>query len=137
MNDEINKIPRLSVGVLVKHFGGVLLVKSESDQQWQLPRSTLCWQESLPEAVERIVQTQAGVNVEAGDIVQSYDLIIEENAADTASHTVIMDFEAAYLDGDLHAGDKVLDVAWASGFALKTMTVEVHTAELLSDLGFI
>ncbi len=137
MDEKIEKIPRVSVGVLVKHFGGVLLVKHASDQQWHLPRAMLRWQESLPVAVERIVKTQSGVSVEAGDIVQSYDLITEDNEAEAASHIVIMDFEAQYRDGDLRAGDEVLDVAWASGLALKTMTVEENTAELLTDLGFI
>ena len=136
MNNETNRIPQISVGVLVKHFGGVLLVKVESDQQWQLPRETLRWGESLPEAVERIVQTQAGVKVEAGDIVQTYDLITEDDL-DISSHVVVLDFEAFYRDGDLRAGDSVLDVAWASGFALKTMTVEENTTELLADLGFM
>ena len=136
MNNETNRIPQISVGVLVKHFGGVLLVKLESDQQWQLPRVALRWGESLPEAVERIVQTQAGVKVEAGDIVQTYDLITEDDL-DISSHVVVLDFEAFYRDGDLRAGDSVLDVAWASGFALKTMTVEENTTELLADLGFM
>lgn len=131
------KRPRLSVGVLVRHFGGVLLVKC-GDQggaaaQWRLPRAQQRWGEALPQTVERAVQTQTGVRVAAGDVVQVYDLI----DVDEDHHTVMLDFEAAYLDGDLSAGGDAQDVAWASGLALRSMEVEENTAELLSDMGIL
>lgn len=140
MNNKQDSLPVVSIGVLVKHFGGILLVKcktSGSDEKWQLPSDKLFWQESMPQAVERIAQEQAGVTVEAGDIVEAYDLIKTEAHTDPGSHIVVLNFEADYKDGDLRAGEDILDVAWASGLALRSMVVEENTAELLSDLGLI
>lgn len=141
MEDRIEqttpKRPRISVGAIVRHFGGVLLVKcidqSGAAALWQLPRAEQQWGEPLPQTVERAVQLQTGIRVAAGDIFQVYDLI----AMDADDHTVMLDFEAAYLDGDLSPGDHVEDVAWASGLALRSMEVEENTAELLSDMGIL
>lgn len=137
MIDEVERVPRIIVGALITHFGGVLLVKSEIDQQWQLPSALLRWRESLPDAVERIVRIQTGIGVQTGGIVQSYDLISAEDDAENAGHIVVLQFEAFYRDGELRVGEGVLDAAWASAHALKTMTIEENTADLLSDLGFL
>lgn len=132
-----SKRPRLSVGAIVRHFGGVLLVKcgdrDGAAAQWRLPRAEQVWGETLQQTVARAVQLQTGIRVAAGDIFQVYDLI----TIDGDDHTVMLDFEAAYVDGDLRPGDYVEDVAWASGLALRSMEVEEHTAELLSDMGLL
>ncbi len=140
MNSGQDNLPVVSIGVLVKHFGGILLVKCQNSsavEKWQLPSDKLFWQESMLQAVERITQQQAGVVAVAGDIVEAYDLINDKIEAEPGSHVVVLTFEAEYQDGDLRAGDCVLDVAWASGVALRSMVVEDNTAELLSDLGLM
>lgn len=131
MSEQNSDSPKISVGVLVNHFGGVLLVKQ--GDHWQMPRGDQLWQESLPQAVERIVKQQSGIEVTAGDIIQAYDLIDPE----AGQHLVMIDFEAAFDGGDLKPGEEVEDVAWASGLALKSMAVEESTAELLADMGVI
>lgn len=137
MTDETERVPHIIVGALITHFGGVLLIKPEIDQQWQLPSALLSWRESLPNAVERIVRIQTGIGVQTGGIVQSYDLISADDDPENADHIVVLQFEAFYRNGELRAGEGVLDVAWVSAHALKTMTVEENTADLLSDLGFL
>ena len=127
------RTPVVAIGVVVKHFDAVLLVMR--NEEWQIPSAELRWQETIQQAVVRIVQEQAGVNVAARDILLAYDLIVTDEGNE--SHVVVMDFEADYKGGDLSAGDAIMDVAWASGLALKSMTVEENTAELLSDLGFL
>ena len=134
MSDQILSNPVISIGVVVQNFGAVLLVKrgvDDASAEWQLPSARLQWQESMPDAVKRIVLQQSGISVNAGGIIQAYDLISDDD------HIVMLDFEADFIEGDLKAADDLFDVAWASGIALKTMVVEENTAELLGDLGII
>lgn len=133
MNERADRSPSVSIGVVLNHFGSVLLVKPNVDGEWQFPRLEQDWCESMPDAIERAVFEQTAITVEAGGIIQAYDLILEE--AD--SHVIMMDFEATYVSGDLSSGDQIADVAWASGLALRSMAVEENTFELLTDMGFL
>ena len=133
MNEQADRSLTLSIGVVVNHFGSILLVKPDVDGEWQFPRLVQGWHETMLDAIERAVYEQTAIRVEAGGIVQAYDLIeVEAN-----SHTVMLDFEATYLSGDLRCGEQVADVAWASGLALLSMAVEENTLELLTDMGFM
>ena len=123
----------VSIGVVVNHFGSILLVKPEVDAEWQFPRLVQDWCETMPDAIERAVYEQTAIRVEAGGIIQAYDLISKE----PESHIVMMDFEAVYVSGDLSCGEQIADVAWASGLALRSMAVEENTLELLTELGFM
>lgn len=133
MNEQADSSITVSIGVMVNHFASVLLVKPEADGEWQFPRLVQNWCETMPDAIERAVFEQTAIRVEAGGIIQAYDLISAEND----SHAILVDFEASYLGGDLCCGDQVADVAWASGVALRSMTVEENTLELLTDMGFM
>jgi ADP-ribose pyrophosphatase YjhB (NUDIX family) len=137
INNAAIRRARVSVGAVVRHFDGVLLVKRRDEageaETWCLPRAEQRWGETLQQAVARAVREQAGVQVAAGDIVQVYDEI--DPQAD--EHVVMMDFEARYLTGEAAAGEGVLDVAWATGLALISMQVEENTAELLAYMGVI
>ncbi len=123
----------VSIGVAVNHFDSILLVKPDVDGEWQFPRLCQGWCETMPDAIERAVYEQSAIRVEAGGIIQAYDLIPE--AAD--SHVIMIDFDAVYVSGDLVCGQQIADVAWASGLALRSMAVEENTLELLTDMGFM
>ncbi len=133
MNESADKSAIVSIGVVVNHFGSILLLKSDVDGEWQFPRLLQGWCETMPDAIERAVYEQTAIRVEAGGIIQAYDLI----SAEADSHTIMMDFEANYVSGDLSSGEQIADVAWASGLALRSMTVEENTLELLTDMGFM
>lgn len=133
MSEQADRSPVVSIGVLVNHYGSVLLVKPRSDGEWQFPRVVQGWGETMIDAIERGVFEQTAIKVKAGGIVQAYDLISDE--AD--SHSILLDFDASYIDGVLSAGEQVADVAWASGLALKSMPVEENTLELLTDMEFM
>lgn len=133
MNENAARLTTISIGVVVNHFGSILLVRPDDETEWQFPRLHQGWCETMPDAIERAVYEQSAIRVEAGGIIQAYDLISEE--AD--SHVIMIDFDAAYLGGDLSCGSQVIDVAWASGLALRTMAVEENTLELLTDMGFM
>ena len=133
MNEQAGRSPAVSIGVLVNHFGSILLVKPSSDAEWQFPRVVQGWGETMIDAIERGVFEQTATKVKAGGIVQAYDLISEE--AD--SHAILLDFDASYIDGALCAGEQIADVAWVSGLALKSMPVEENTLELLTDMEFM
>ena len=133
MNERADKSVTVSIGVVVNHFGSVLLVRPDVDDEWQFPRLLQDWRETMPDAIERAVFEQAAIRVEAGGIIQAYDLI----SAEADSHVIMMDFDAVYVSGDLSSGDQIADVAWASGLALRSMAVEEDTLELLTDMGFM
>jgi len=133
MNERADKLATVSIGVVVNHFGSVLLVRPDVDDEWQFPRLLQDWYETMPDAIERAVFEQAAIRVEAGGIIQAYDLI----SAEADSHVIMMDFDAVYVSGDLSSGDQIADVAWASGLALRSMAVEEDTLELLTDMGFM
>jgi len=131
MDRHAGRRATLSLGVVISHFGGVLLV--QRDAAWHLPRVVQGWGESMPAAIERGVYEQTAIRVKAGDIIQAYDQI----SPDTDEHIICMDFEASYVSGDLSAGDQLADVAWASGMALRSMQVEENTKELLTEMGIL
>lgn len=133
MNKQAEKSIIVSIGVLVSHFASVLLVKPDVDAEWQLPRLVQDWCETMPDAIQRAVYEQTAIRVEAGGVIQVYDMISAAND----SHSILMDFEAVYVGGDLSRGHQVADVAWASGLALGSMAVEENTLELLTDMEFI
>jgi len=133
MNERADKSVTVSIGVVVNHFGSILLVRPDVDDEWQFPRLQQGWCETMPAAIERAVFEQAAIRVEAGGIIQAYDLI----SAEADSHVIMIDFEAVYVSGDLSSGDQIADVAWASGLALRSMAVEEDTLELLTDMGFM
>ena len=133
MNEQADRSANVSIGVVVNHFGSVLLVKPDVDGEWQFPRLVQGWCETMPDAIERAVYEQTAIRVEAGGIIQAYDLI----SAEVDSHVILMDFDATYVSGDLSGGDQIADAAWASGVALRSMAVEENTLELLTDMGFM
>jgi len=133
MNEQADRSPIVSIGVVVNHFGSILLVKPEADDEWQFPRLLQGWCETMPDAIERAVYEQTAIRLEAGGIIQAYDLI----SVEADSHVIMMDFEATYVSGDLSRSDLVAEVAWASGLALQSMAVEENTLELLTDMGFM
>lgn len=140
MNEVATKRPVVEIGAVVLHYGNALLVRRNDRAtagKWAIPSGPLAWGESLPQAVERIVQAATGLRVTAGAMIHAYDLMLPQEEGSAAEHRVIIEIEAHYSSGELRRGEGMIDVAWVSNLALPSMEADANTLGLLADLGFI
>lgn len=124
--------PKLIVNAIVLQYENVLLVKREinKQEQWVFPGIELFSGQPLVTCLQEAVENQTGYQIQEAGIYQVYDVFPQEND----EHFVVMDFEAKATGGDLKIGDDVLDVAWVSHYASKSMDIEANVLELLIDM---
>ena len=128
--------PRLAVGAIVFHDGAVLLVKrgqAPARGQWAIPGGSVRLGETLQEAAQREIFEETGIVIRAKAPVYTFDAIVRDDAGRIQFHYVIVDLEADFLHGDLHAGDDADDVRWVASDQLAHLNVSPPTAKLLRD----
>ena len=134
------KQPVVFVIAVVCHFNSVLLVKRKEppyENMWSIPGGKVEWGETLQKAVERKVREETGIQVKAGSPINSFDMILEDDAGEIETHYVIVELEASHQGGDLKPNNEVLDAAWVSSRALISMEMDQDSRQLLIDQGFI
>lgn len=123
------KRPLIGVGAVVFLDQNVLLVKRKFEpaaNQWAIPGGKLEFGETLKQAAEREVFEETGIRIEAGDVVHIFEWIDQQ-------HYIIVDLDAIYISGDLHAGDDALEVSWVNPAELKALNVTQSTLDLLKS----
>jgi len=129
-------LPKLAVGAVVYHDGGVLLVRRGKPPRvgkWALPGGSVEPGETLKQAVEREIHEETGVLVRAGEVVHVFEYI-ERDAADSLRfHYVIVDLMADYLQGEPQAADDASDARWFRVADLSEYDVDRETLYLLQE----
>jgi len=129
-------LPKLAVGAVVYHDGGVLLVRRGKPPRvgkWALPGGSVEPGETLKQAVEREIREETGVLVRAGEVVHVFEYI-ERDAADSLRfHYVIVDLMADYLQGEPQAADDASDARWFRVADLSEYDVDRETLYLLQE----
>jgi len=116
MKREYPDRPIVGVGAVIVHEGRVLLVKRGSpplEGQWSLPGGVVELGETLRAAAEREAREEAGLVVEAGEVLEVLDRIIPGENGKPQYHYVLIDFLCRVTGGELRAGGDAAGVAWA------------------------
>jgi 8-oxo-dGTP diphosphatase len=109
------KKPLIGVGAVVFKGDCVLLVRRGNPPlagSWSLPGGGIGPAETLPQAVEREVREECGIDVEVVDLVKEFEY--REKTADgrVRYHYIVFDFKAAYRSGTLGHSSDALDARW-------------------------
>lgn len=122
------------MGAVVFRDGAVLLVERRNPpcaNQWAIPGGKVRLGETMQQAVEREILEETGIRIKAGEPVYAFDLI-ERDAADNVQwHYAIIDLQAEYLEGEVHAGDDAAAAAWFQPDQLAQINVNATTRKLL------
>lgn len=105
--------------VVLRERGGhaeVLLVKRAQAPQagtWSLPGGALELGETAAEACVREVREEAGLHVAVIDVVETFDIILRDDAGAVQFHYLIVDMLCELLGGHLRAGEDASAAVWA------------------------
>lgn len=109
--------PRVAVGAVVRHQDKVLLVlrnQAPAEGVWAIPGGSVELGETLQVAAEREILEETGLQIKAGPIIYTFDLIQRDEAGRIQYHYVIIDLLAQAIDPTqpLRPADDVRDAAW-------------------------
>ena len=109
--------PIVGIGVVVLKPGAVLLVrrgKPPNMGAWSLPGGAQEVGETAEAAARRELMEETGVTVGPLTLAANVDTIRRDAAGRVQYHYTIIDFAAAWLDGEPVAGTDVSEALWAS-----------------------
>ncbi len=115
MKREYPEAPIASVGVIVIHWGKVLLVKRGHEPArglWSVPGGVVELGEPIREAAKREVREECGLEVEIGPVVEVVDSIVYDEAGNLRFHYVIVEFLARPVGGELKVASDAEEARW-------------------------
>jgi 8-oxo-dGTP diphosphatase len=115
-NREYPARPIVGIGVVVLKPGAVLLVrrgKPPNMGAWSLPGGAQEVGETAEDAARRELLEETGVTVGPLTLAANVDTIRRDAAGRVQFHYTIIDFAAAWLDGEPVAGSDVSEAIWA------------------------
>jgi ADP-ribose pyrophosphatase YjhB (NUDIX family) len=111
-----SRVPRLSVDVLIKTPGGLVLTLREIDPykgQWHMPGGTVLHGETLHEAVMRSAREEVGLEVEVTRPL-GYIEYLSERDLGVFNQTASLVFLASVVGGELRGSSEAKNVkAWS------------------------
>jgi len=108
--------PIVGVGAVVVRAGAVLLVKRASEPlkgHWSLPGGAVELGETLPEAIQREVREETGLEISILEVIEVFDRISRDADNRPRYHYVLIDFLCTPVAGSARPGSDVEAVAWA------------------------
>jgi len=108
--------PRVGIGIVLRRGDFFLLIKRGKPPGvglWSLPGGAQELGETAEACARRELLEETGLACDDLTLVGHADSIHRDAAGAIEYHYTILDFTAAYIDGDAVAGDDVSDVVWA------------------------
>lgn len=129
------------MGAIVLHQNTVLLVlrgQAPSKDLWAIPGGRVELGESLKSAAEREVLEETGLQVTAGEVVFTFDVIDRDSAGRVRFHYVILDLLARPVDPTqpLRAADDARDARWFTLDEINqpALPISIPTRQLLNRI---
>lgn len=129
----IRRTPSLTVDVVIKTSGGVVLVRRAREPykgKWALPGGFVRYGEKVEDAVVREALEETGLKVKLLELVGVYSA----PSRDPRGHVVSVCFAARPVGGELRAGKEVKEARAFKRIPWKELAFD-H-AEILRDAGF-
>ena len=126
--------PICGVGVVVRRDDQVLLVQRGNPPRrgdWGIPGGVVELGETLREAARREVREECGIEIAMGDLLDTFEVLLRDDAGRLQYHYVIIDFAAEYISGDVHAASDVLDARWVTVRDLDAVALPAKTREVI------
>ena len=117
----------VAVKIIVKKDGQVLLIREPETNDWMpgrlgLPGGKLMLNESLPQAIERKIKTEIGLEIEIEGIVKIVDILMPEK---NVYHFVLL---ANYISGDIDTSEvEATEINWYSPMDIEKFDVDDFT----------
>ncbi len=95
----------------------VLLVQRANEPGrglWAFPGGILQLGETLAEAVRREVREECGLEIQVGETLGAFDLILRDQAGAVQYHYVLIDLLAHPAGGELRVSSDILDARWVT-----------------------
>jgi 8-oxo-dGTP diphosphatase len=121
---EYPSAPVVGVGAIIVRKARVLLVQRGNEPnrgQWSIPGGVVELGETLTQAVEREVREECGLQVQAQDVLSTFDLIQRDPQGRIWYHYVLIDLRARYVSGEATPSSDALDVRWVEQTQLDRM----------------
>ena len=115
MPREYPEAPIVGVGAVIVKDDQVLLVRranAPSPGMWSIPGGAVELGESLAQAAAREVREECQVEIEAGRVLSTFDLIQRDAKGRIRYHYVLVDLVARYVSGEPKAGTDALEARW-------------------------
>jgi 8-oxo-dGTP diphosphatase len=121
---EYPSAPMVGVGAVIIKEARVLLVQRGNEPsrgRWSIPGGVVELGETLRQAVEREVREESGLEVQAQDVLSTFDLIQRDLQGRIQYHYVLIDLRARYVSGKATPSSDALDVRWVEQTQLDQM----------------
>jgi ADP-ribose pyrophosphatase YjhB (NUDIX family) len=110
-------MPLVGVGAVVVEGDRVLLVQRANEPgrgMWAFPGGVLQLGETLAEAARREVREECGLEIQVGETLGVFDLILRDQAGTVQYHYVLIDLLAHPAGGKLRVSSDILDARWVT-----------------------
>ena len=127
--------PFCGVGVVVRRDDHVLLVQRGNPPRrgdWGIPGGVVELGETLREAAQREIREECGIEVQVGELLDTFEVMQRDDVGRLQYHYVIIDFAAEYISGDVHAASDVLDARWVTVRDLDAVALPAKTRQVIA-----
>lgn len=120
--------PKVCVGVVCIRDDNVLLIRRGRPPRqghWSIPGGKLEFGETLHDAALRELHEETGCTARIGRLIQVYELIEE------GFHYVLVDYLAAYVQGEPQAADDASEARFVSFDEAETLMIEPDLKDVI------
>lgn len=126
--------PVVGVGGVVVRDGRALVVRRAQEPrqgEWSIPGGTVELGERLIDAVRRELFEEAGLEVEVGPIIETFDRVHHDASGRVLYHFVIVDYLCTARSGTPQAGGDAGEVRWVAEHEIEALGINEHAAGVL------
>ncbi len=124
--------PICGVGVVVRKGDSVLLIQRGREPrlgEWTVPGGAVELGESLRDAARREIREECGVEIELGEVVDAFEIVVHDEAGKVQYHYIVIDFAATFSAGELRPADDITDARWVTLSELGKYSLDEKTRE--------
>jgi len=118
--------PLIGVGAVIVEAGRAVIVRRVHEPlkgEWSIPGGVLEVGETLRGGAAREALEETGLVVEAGEVIEVLDRIVQDNLGRIQFHYVLIDFLCRRISGELRPGGDASEVRWISGGELERFPI--------------